>query len=196
MSPILRPYQLHKGVTVNQKSDVKDELPVKDKDVVIPVAELTNEEKISHALQEILNRKIDKAIVSAESALGAPLAPLAVPPVQTTQEIIKTPGQEIAVPIIVGNISPASEIGKVPQVTPPIVEVTQQQIPQTVVSEQQVQVQAQPTVVTTVPVQSAQQVVPIPPSQATTLNMGPAPAKVHWFDKLFGSAPKTPPQST
>jgi hypothetical protein len=220
MSPILRPYQLHKGVAVSQKADMKDELPVKDKDAVTPVTELTNEEKISHALQEILNRKIDKAIVSAESALEAPhiqtetvkveaqiVTPLeqhTVTPVPvihspgsfvTPTETVKAPGQEIKAPVAIESAPLIPQNKEVTQVTTPIVEVVQQPIAQNVVSEPQAQIQTQPIVVTTAPVQTPPQTVAIPPRQASTLSMGPAPAKVHWFDKLFGSAPKNPSQS-
>ena len=233
---------------------------------VLDSKEISKEEQISLALQQLLDRKIEKAIANAEISLGTPdtnpstestgslpavlgevpsgdiivstnlqqnlpitsqveqlpirngvvfsVVPGKVNETPSTvlpqEEIIKNLGQEIRIPINVAEIKPALEttvpvavIPIVPQVTQPL---------QTTQSSQVVPVVEVVTPVVTVPLQqvvTAPQPIIVEPAkppvpqvasfshQVQNVSVTPPldQPKTHWFDKIFGSTPKNPPQS-
>jgi hypothetical protein len=176
--------------------------------------------KISAVLQEILDRKIDKAIISAESSLATVIPntlvstqeEVNVPVVTSPQdvvptvsvgdtmlvqsvpvEVVKTPGQEIHIPVVTqttlpenGQITTSSEAVVSPVVSDvnviPVHIATEVATPVVTPEQIAIPVTASPTPLTAQPAQ-------VTPAAA------PSEKKVHWFDKLFGSAPKNPPQT-
>lgn len=247
MSPVLRPFvatkksndEITNSVPVMIKEDVNPIAtstvitepvisvePVKVVDEVtsnesIPSSEdeTKKEEKISAVLQELLDRKISKAIEGAEASLVTSQPEIIVEPsiptpvvteevmpeinvttpellpisepepvplaVHVPQEVVPILGQEIHVPAPVVEVLPSTLVVEesmtvAPTSTLPVVEkgnmIPINVVPQEVVVAPVVPVEAV-VVTTNVPVAAVAQ------------------PKIHWFDKLFGSAPKTPPQS-
>jgi hypothetical protein len=189
MSPILRPI---KGAVKNIHEAVNAASIEPSSEVLTSLSEetVTKDEKISSVLQEILERKIDKAIEGAEATLAttqpeiipveAPVEVVVTPQVVSVQPVVNTAGQEIHIPTPAEEIHPSLDV-VTNAVTLPEVEVlptvqTVNVIPINVVSSE----------VTTMP--------NIPPQAITTETVEAVPAlppKIHWFDKLFGSGPKS-----
>lgn len=256
MSSVLRPFvatkKSNEEITNSAPTMIKEEVspastivvepvisvePVKVVDEVISNESTPNsedetkkEEKISAVLQELLDRKISKAIEGAEASLvtsqpeiivepsiptpvvteevmpeisvptpeplpiSEPVSVLATLPV--SQEVLPILGQEIHVPAPVVEALPSTLVVEesltvAPASTIPVVEkgnmIPINVVPQEVVAAPVIPAEAV-TVATNIPVQAV--------VQATTTPVAAvAQPKIHWFDRLFGSTPTSPPQS-
>lgn len=191
---------------------IEEQLPAPEPSPTLVNEEVAKEEKISAVLQEILERKIDKAITNAEASLETtPLTNQVTQegvdvksqpsPISTTVsnqvqnipiEIVKTPGQEIHIPVQVTVPSPvAAAVAPLTEPFPVVsninvipVNVTQSEVLPVVTNIEQ----------TTLPVANPVNSLPVQQSSAPAQLIAPE-QKIHWFDRLFGSTPKTPPQS-
>lgn len=107
-------------------------------------------------------------------------------------EIIKTPGQEIHIPLPVQAVDqPSNQTTVTPVVTPPSVVSNINVIPVHVTTQEALPVVAS-VEQNTLPVAP----LPLQQNQTTSVQVAVPEQKVHWFDRLFGSVPKSPPQST
>jgi hypothetical protein len=220
ISEVIPNVEKESNVSSPEEKVLQGEIP---KEVKAPsvIEEAIKDEKISAALQEILNRKIEKAIVSAEAIIEAekvvptPTLQVTTPPVVEVAEvaplvreivpmkqmpeimnqvqiipphIITTlPGQEIRIP------KPQGEISSIITIPEKLEEVP---VPSVTTSPLQ-NVNVIPVHIAVPEVASAP--LPLPPVVEQSIfsprPIEDTPPKVHWFDKLFGSTPKTPPQA-
>lgn len=205
-------------VPTSQEEIIKEETVEEEITEEEQSKEEKKEEKISAVLQEILDRKIDKAIISAEASLGnlvplevtkteesinitPPLSEAIVLPVTSdvtaptqdiSPEIVKAPGQEIHISAPVQVESPVvNQVTITPEVmNHPVVSninvipvhVTTQEILPVITSVEQ----------TTLPVTNPVNPLPVQQLSAVSAQLAVPEQKIHWFDRLFGSVPKTP----
>lgn len=214
LEEISMPSEPNEILPVSQEEEVHQE--IKAEEEIKEQEEEKKEEKISAVLQELLDRKISKAIEGAEASLATSQpeisteSSLPVPNVGTelVSEVSVPMPLPVSEPVAAPIPTPASQevlpiLGQEIHISTPVVNV----LPSTLVVEESLTV-APPSTLPSVekgnmiPINTVPQevvVAPVIPVEAVAITTNvPVVAAVteptvHWFDKLFGSAPKTPP---
>lgn len=196
-----------------QEEEVHQE--IKAEEEIKEQEEEKKEEKISAVLQELLDRKISNAIKGAEASLATSQPEISaefsvpVPNVGTelVSEVSVPKPLPVSEPLAAPIPTPASQevmpiLGQEIHISTPVVNV----LPSTLIAEESLTV-APPSTLPAVekgnmiPINTVPQevvVAPVVPVEAVAITTNVPVAAVteptvHWFDKLFGSAPKTPP---